>query len=122
MIVYNTNGVVYDSHYKWLDAHLNDFWVAVIGESLSESGCAGIVSAHGDKAYSYRKAWTKAGIPFPHGVALFLLSYTSYADGYDSPTRDFVIEVYPQLRHFLPDVTETDVDLATFYADRLGDV
>lgn len=64
-----------ENHYRWLGENLNDFWIKVTGKSLQESGCAGIISAHGDKCYSYRTTWDKAGIRFPQGVAIYLLSY-----------------------------------------------
>lgn len=65
------------SHYTWLDANLNEFWVKVFGKDLESTGCAGIISAHGDKCYQYRDVWSTAGIPFYHGVAIYLLTYTN---------------------------------------------
>jgi hypothetical protein len=63
------------NHYQWLDKNLESFWIKVTGKTLDESGCAGIVSAHGDKCYGYRMAWEKAGVPFHHGVAIYFLTY-----------------------------------------------
>jgi len=37
------------NHYQWLDENLNDFWLKVFNKSLDETGCAGIISTHGDK-------------------------------------------------------------------------
>jgi len=37
----------------------------------------GMIAAHGDKCYGYRDQWAKAGIPFEHGVAIYLLTYIS---------------------------------------------
>jgi len=64
------------NHYKWLDKNLEDFWQSVFGKSLDETGCAGIVSAHGDKCYQYKNKWLEAGIPFFYGVAIYFLTYT----------------------------------------------
>jgi hypothetical protein len=61
------------SHYKWLDVNLKQFF-ANVGIDM-ERGNGGIISAHGDKGYSYRDEWERAGIPFEHGMAIFLLSY-----------------------------------------------
>lgn len=61
------------SHYNWLDANLKQFF-ANVGIDM-ERGNGGIISAHGDKGYSYQSQWEAAGIPFPHGMAIFLLSY-----------------------------------------------
>jgi len=64
------------NHYKWLDKNLEDFWQNVFGKSLDETGCGGIVSAHGDKCYQYKSEWLEAGIPFFYGVAIYFLTYT----------------------------------------------
>ena len=64
------------SHYDYLDEMLNPFWMEVFGETEARMFCGGMVSAHGDKAYSYRSDWDDHGIPFHHGVLLFLLTYT----------------------------------------------
>lgn len=66
------------NHYDWLDVHLWDFLKQC---EVNPDWHAGIISAHGDKAYSYQTPWEKAGVPFYHGVAIFLLSYCApYAD------------------------------------------
>lgn len=45
---------IYASHYDYLHEHLETFWQRVTGKTLDESGCAGIIGTHGDKAYGYR--------------------------------------------------------------------
>lgn len=67
----------YESHYDYLDAMLEPFWMLVFAASPAATNCAGIVTAHGDKGYSYRDEWQDAGIPFEHGMLLYLLTYTS---------------------------------------------
>ena len=63
------------NHYKYLDRYFFDF-LRKLGKSENEIDCnAGIISAHGDKCYSYRDLWEKAGIPFEKGVAIYLLTY-----------------------------------------------
>jgi hypothetical protein len=32
-------------------------------------------TCHGDKCYRYESYWKENGVPFEHGVAIFLLSY-----------------------------------------------
>jgi hypothetical protein len=58
------------SHYDWLKINL-----PTIFAQLNLLYPLGIITAHGDKAYSYRETWEKAGIHFFHGVAIYLLSY-----------------------------------------------
>lgn len=93
-----------DNHYKWLDHHLQTFFKA-----LGVSCTNGIIVAHGDKCYSYREEWEDAGIPFSHGVALYLLSYIhpysktcrETEGGWIKPS-DWVISNYTQLSSLLP--------------------
>lgn len=61
-----------ENHYEWLDANFAQFLVAL---GLSKEFSYGMATAHGDKASTYRLDWEKAGVPFNHGVAIFLLSY-----------------------------------------------
>ena len=62
-------------------------------------GCGGMVSAHGDKAYSYKSGWEKENIPFNRGVLIFLLTYTSELDREKWQSSEFVIDKY---EHYLP--------------------
>ena len=78
------------SHYNWLDKHLPAF-LAKVG--IDFNICPGIVSAHGDKCYGYRHRWEEAGIEFPHGVAIFLLSYLSPFDDETRETKDGWVDV-----------------------------
>lgn len=70
-------GIFGPSHYDWLDENLMQFV-----ENLKETPLEvqsyinrGIINAHGDKCSCYKYDWDKVGIPFEHGVAIFLLSY-----------------------------------------------
>jgi hypothetical protein len=58
------------SHYDYLDENLPTFFKK-IGILYKE----GIISAYGDKAYSYRDKWQKGGLHFYHGVAIYILTY-----------------------------------------------
>jgi hypothetical protein len=61
------------NHYDWLDENFNHFLNAI---SVKEPKYyMGLISAHGDKCYSYRDQWEKHGIPFEKGVAIYLASY-----------------------------------------------
>ena len=94
------------SHYDYLNQHLLDFFLAI---GLNEEDHRGIIVAHGDKAYSYRYEWEQAGIPFPHGVALYLLTYRYPFDlevretewGWVAP-KDWVVDNYERFEHHLP--------------------
>lgn len=93
----------YSNHYKWLKTHLNDFWLKVFNKSLEETYCAGIIETHGDKGTQYRKVWEKHGIPFYHGMAIYLLTYTSELG--DTPKHlscQWVIDNYSKYRQYLP--------------------
>ena len=95
-----------DNHYDYLEAHLPEFFKAV---GVNWDVWRGIVSAHGDKAYTYRYEWEKLGIPFAQGVALYLLSYCEpYAqevrettNGWVAP-KDWVAANYDRFRCHLP--------------------
>lgn len=71
-----TKKLIYDSHYDYLDAILEEFWKEVFGKTASEMFFGGAVSAHGDKCYGYKREWLRVGIPFHHGALLYLLTYT----------------------------------------------
>lgn len=87
----------YNSHYDYLDAILNFFWLQVFGKSADDMFCGGIVGAHGDKCYSYRDHWEEHGISFQHGALLFLLSYTNERGEWPRHEIDkWVIENYPK--------------------------
>lgn len=95
-----------ENHYDYLNQHLLDFFQSV---GLTEGQHRGIIGAHGDKAYSYRYEWEQNGIPFPHGVALYLLTYCYPFDlevretewGWVAP-KDWVILNYSRFQHCLP--------------------
>jgi len=61
------------SHYNWLNK-----WFQTILENIEVPDPVfwmGLITAYGDKCYSYKSEWNKHGIPFPHGVALYLLTH-----------------------------------------------
>ena len=63
---------VMKNHYDWLMEYLPTIFFRV---GLDSDQARGAISAHGDKAYMYRDVWESKGIPFEHGVALYILSY-----------------------------------------------
>jgi hypothetical protein len=87
------------NHYDWLHSHFSDFWTKALGKTPSECGYGGIIASDADKCEGYKKRWEAAGIPFPHGVAIYLLSKASYFQNetYVSPC-DLVINNYLPLR------------------------
>lgn len=77
------------NHYTWLEENFKEF-VRLLGLDTDRVH-SGLISAHGDKAYSYRMTWELHGIPFPHGVAMFLLSYCRpYSDEVRETSDGFV--------------------------------
>lgn len=101
----------HENHYTYLEKHLPAFWQA-IGLKERWFTPSSILSAHGDKAYGYRSKWEKAGIPFNHGVALYLLTYIKPYSEEVRETRDcgwvdvgeWVISNYDRFKQFLPKV------------------
>lgn len=106
------------NHYKWLDKHLPEFWLKVFGKSLQDSGCVGIISAHGDKGYQYKGSWESEGIPFPHGMAMYLLTYTDLMDMPKHDSKNWVLENYPKYVHLLPEIDENDKDVICPFSKR----
>lgn len=102
------------NHYKWLEKHLPDIFRAL---GLRWDFYYGIVGAHGDKFYQYRKAFDDAGIPFPHGCAIGLLSYVHpYGDevretknGWVS-VDEWIVKNYERFKPVLPPVDPNDPD------------
>lgn len=104
------------NHYKWLEKHLNDFWISVFGKDLEQTGCSGIIVSHGDKGMQYKSEWDKHGISFPHGMAVYLLTYTSELG--DTPKHlscQWVIENYEKYKSYLPDIDVNDPDILSFF-------
>tara|TARA_B100000700_G_C15063722_1_gene868091 strand:- start:43941 stop:44270 length:330 start_codon:yes stop_codon:yes gene_type:complete len=100
------------NHYKYLEKHLNSFWKAIFNKTLNDSGCAGIITAHGDKCYSYKRKWERAGVPFPHGVAIYFLTYTKeMGDTPKSKSGQWVIDNYDKYKHLLPEIDSNDTDI-----------
>lgn len=58
------------SHYDWLNSNFTKFLENL---GVDEDYC-GLITAHGDKCYSYRQWWEDAGVPFHYGVAIYLLA------------------------------------------------
>lgn len=61
------------NHYKWLEINLPIFFKN-IGLGNYVKHCNSIISADGDKCYNYEYKWKQEGIPFVHGVALYLIT------------------------------------------------
>ena len=64
--------MTYRNHYAYLEKNLPQFF-ADVGVNWDHN--AGIIVAHGDKAYGYQHYWEENGLHFYHGVAIFLLTY-----------------------------------------------
>lgn len=94
------------NHYDWLDENFPSF-LAKLGVDFN-TRCPGIISCHGDKCYSYRRDWEEVGIPFEHGVALYILTYLkpwdeecrSTSKGW-IPPKVWVIKNYNRFKDFL---------------------
>lgn len=103
------------NHYKWLDKHLPGFFSKI---GIDFNLHCGIVSAHGDKCYSYEHYWKEAGIEFPHGVAIYLASYCNPFDKEVRETKkgwvhpfQWVIDNKDKFVPILPSVDPNDKDV-----------
>jgi hypothetical protein len=102
------------NHYKWLEQYL-----PAVFAGLGLDYYSGLIIAHGDKCYGYRMKWEKNGIPFPHGVAVYLLSYIQpyakevreTANGWVAPA-DWVVANYCSFSHLLPNAQDQRADAA----------
>lgn len=98
-------GLLNVSHYKYLDAVIESFWVKVFGKTPSEMFCGGIVSAHGDKCSDYKRSMPKRGIPFNRSALLFLLTYTKLMDREKHLSEEWVVENYDK---YVPLIIEAE--------------
>lgn len=95
------------SHYDYLDKHWHNF-AKTVGGNIAWAD--GIVSAHGDKGYSYQSDWEDVGISFNHGMMIFLLSYVkpfsktvrSTDNGWVDPCQ-WVIDNYEKFKTYMPE-------------------
>lgn len=94
-----------ENHYQWLEANLPAF-----SKTMGLPYClTSLISCDGDKCYGYRYRWEKEGIPFCHGVALYLLigvypwskEARQTPQGWVAPV-DWVVENYPRFKDKLP--------------------
>jgi len=95
------------SHYGWLEDNLVQFF-----KNLGREDAKWWPGIIGDKGYQYKDAWQKNGIPFEHGMALFLLSClrpyrkTEVYDWLDNPqgkkVEQWVIDNYQKFKPYLP--------------------
>lgn len=105
------------NHYKWLEQNLEPFLKSV-GVDLN-NGNAGLIGAHGDKCYCYKHLWEEAGIPFEHGVAIFLLSYVrpyglevrDTPDGFIKVDQ-WVVDNYERFMDHLPPPASRTTDMS----------
>jgi hypothetical protein len=115
-LVEGTEGeVMRVNHYKWLDKHLQEF-LKKMGVKIDWMD--GLISAHGDKCYGYRLSFEKAGISFPHGVAIYLLTYfppwakeVRETDKGWVPVDKWIIENKDRFLPFLPPVDPNDPEV-----------
>jgi len=102
----NTLNFIYN-HYDYLDDHLDLLWQKVFGKTLDEMWCSGIIGAHGDKGYGYRRRWEDVGISFTHGMMLFMLTYTDVMDRPKHESLEWTIENYEK---YLPLIREAEIE------------
>lgn len=99
-------------HYKYLEKHLDSFWQKVVGKTLAKDFNGGIIAAHGDKCEQYKDLWNQNNIPFPHGVAIYFLTYKKdFLVDKKSRSQDWVVENYPKYKKFLEPIDLNDPEI-----------
>jgi len=97
------------NHYEWLEKNLQNFFDSIGADNPYPIN--GLLSSSGDKCYGYKNEWEEKGIPFYHGVALYLLTLlTPYQDEVRQtpngwvPVDKWVIDNYPKFKLHLPEI------------------
>lgn len=96
------------NHYDWLEDNFSTF-LKNIGLEKYIDYSDSLIVADGDKAYGYESIWEKKGIPFAHGVAIYLISklppYNNEVRitefGWVDPSK-WVIINYNRFKDYLP--------------------
>lgn len=99
------------NHYDYLEENFEKF-LTILGYPTLFQENAGVIVSHGDKCYGYRGAWEEAGIPFHHGVALYLLTYLrpwseevrDIFNPFCMPAKDWVVREYEVFRSAFEDI------------------
>lgn len=98
-------------HHVWLETHLPNFFRG-IGQRRTELHA--LIADHADKCYLFRERWEKEGIPFVHGVAIYLLSRTSPYDlQVTNDVESWVVENYGTFHPHLPPPDPSDKAAST---------
>lgn len=94
-------------HYEYLDKYFATF-LKLLNLEYYVNFVSGIIACDGDKCYGYRYEWDAAGIPFSHGVAIYLLgkmepychAVRDTANGWVAPDK-WVIDNYKYFENVL---------------------
>lgn len=94
-----------ESHYDWLFKHLP----TIIQNLGLRDSIMGAIVGDGDKCWSWQDQWKEAGIPFPHGVAMYILSKTrpwseevrETKTGW-VPVYDWIVNNYSRFKEHFP--------------------
>jgi len=97
------------NHYDWLRENLPHI---LDNLSINPSWSEGLITGHGDKCDGYKERWEQHGIPFPHGVAYYLLTriepwseeVRQTKDGWVDP-GEWVLDNYNRFEIILPEVS-----------------
>jgi hypothetical protein len=89
--------MVIKNHYDYLDKYFKTFFMLAMENTKTiytnlEGAQAGLISAHGDKCYSYKNFWEQKGISFYHGTAIYLMTYVNPFSETVRQTRSYLPE------------------------------
>lgn len=99
------------NHHRWLDQHFIEFAThpKVLGSRFSEEYLKTIRELNCNDCESYRNLWHENGIPFAHGVAMYLLLCLGKYDLLDEDAGQWIVEFYDQFRPYFPAHKPNDV-------------
>lgn len=83
------------THYEWLEEHLPTFFKNI---EIDWQPVCGIIVAHGDKGYQYKRKWENAGIHFYHAMAIYLASYCKPYNNEVRETKDRFLKFLPTIK------------------------
>lgn len=90
------------NHTDWLNKHFVEFLKKLNIDNAESYGK--LIERYGDNCWQAKFGWKKAGIPFKHGVAIYLLTKVPpYRGKIDNPVA-WVVQKYDKLKPFLPEI------------------
>jgi len=108
------------NQYDWLEKHFMDFYLKIceVNNIIPHPDVnEGLITAHGDKCYQYKREWEGNGIHFFHGCACYLLTYLfpwssevrATDNGWVKPVQWVMDNYDTRFRPYLPMIMEVEL-------------